>query len=338
MVDTNGDGIIQQSEAQAVTSLRLPGLSTINSFGGLEHFSNLSKLVIEIEFTDTLLLNTYSQLETFDLRSNSFSNVDFTNSNIRRLFLGDYFSYVSLPDDVDLTPLTNLEEFGIISGTLNSITFANPANIIALSIISPFPNLDLSTYPNLKELGLENYSGTSLDLTNNLLLEEIHLQDNPNLLNINGIALLSHLNTVRINTSIGLSSTSYPLNLQINGLSIENIIVWMCNSVTLTNLIDVDEVSLLNIATSIDINNIQSGQITTPWEIIPWARDSQIRIHSDNNLQPSVSVRNSFVEKISFNDFVQDSVDLSSNKLRPLRKAGDLIADQCFGFFVAFSL
>ncbi|NQY29214.1 MAG: hypothetical protein HRT69_07065, partial [Flavobacteriaceae bacterium] len=80
-VDTNNDGEIQVSEAEAVMSLKIPGSVEINSFVGIEVFVNLQSLIIQENDAYSLDISSNTSLVKLHLLDmGDLSSLDVSNN------------------------------------------------------------------------------------------------------------------------------------------------------------------------------------------------------------------------------------------------------------------
>lgn len=173
-VDSNNDGEIQVSEAEAVKGLRFDN-GYFLSTSGIEHFTNLE----------------YLYCFNIDFPSLDLSN----NVNLKYVIVG-YTNQFPM-ETIDVSNCTNLEELILPALGLGTLFLDNTPNLINIDVqennlstinlddcinlemfdggSNPFTELHLENNINLKRLGLVNSQVTSLDLTNNINLEEMDL-------------------------------------------------------------------------------------------------------------------------------------------------------------------
>jgi len=150
--DTNGDGAIQVSEAEAVDYFRF-GDEMMTDLTGWEAFRNATHISIEVlDLIDSIDLSIHPQMEELSLINNtSLVNINLASNTILRQI---YSSRTSLPF-LDLS--NNL--------LLDTLYFSN------------FPHdLDLSNQVNLSSLTIRDAEMTSLDLTQNTNLTFLRLE------------------------------------------------------------------------------------------------------------------------------------------------------------------
>ena len=152
-IDTNGDGEIQVTEAQAIKHLNV-GSSNIGNTTGIEAFTNL------------IYLSTYN---------NQITNINLSaNLNLKYLWLNN-----NLITSIDLAQNESLEWIHLNSNQLNSI---NVINLISLGFLDAGNNqltgIDISTNLALYQLVLTQNQLTSIDVSNNVNLTSLHLNYN----------------------------------------------------------------------------------------------------------------------------------------------------------------
>ena len=136
IADTNGDGEIQVSEAEAVTGL-IVSYYSIESLEGIQSFSNLEVLKSRGNFVETVDLSQNSQLEWLHLSTNPLISLDVSqNINLKRLWVyNNDLSALDVSQNVNLESLrcytNNLIELNIANGNNtildNFLAFENPA-------------------------------------------------------------------------------------------------------------------------------------------------------------------------------------------------------------------
>lgn len=199
VIDTNGDGEIQVSEAELVTEINVSSTS-VSSIQGLEAFVNLIELVLSnfsyynsdlvIENLPNLFslslssfsassvsLNNLPSLTEVNIALNdneSFNTVDFNNcNNLEILYLSDTF-YIS---GLDLSQFVNLKEIQLYAlNFLENLDISNNTHIEIFTLIATgISDLDFSNQPNLQSIGVYWQSLNSINLSDNQNLNSISL-------------------------------------------------------------------------------------------------------------------------------------------------------------------
>ena len=256
IIDTNGDGEIQVSEAQAIKVLSVsspPGNNNITDLTGIESFTNL-----------IYLSSTYNEINSINLTQN-------IELKILKLY------GCGLYNNLNLSQNTNLITLECSSSGLTNLNLTNNVNLEYLDCDSNFlTNLDLSQnlslkylycnnnqlsnlsvagMTNLKRLIVFNNNLTSLNLSNLTSLEDLmcgsnqltslNLFDLVSLKNIqcdsNSLTNLDFSNNINLNNILCSDNQINTINL--NGLI--NLYVLKCNNNLLTSL-DVSELINLN--------------------------------------------------------------------------------------------
>lgn len=185
-VDSNNDGEIQVTEAEAVLGLVMGGFG-IHSLEGIQSFININNL--------TCLGN---QLTSLDVSS---------NLNLRYLNCKDnLISSLIIPQELDLEYLLCYQN------QITSLDVSHYENLIRLSCgTNPIENLDVTQNPYLEHLGCGGSLLTSLDVTQNPNLKKLFFWENQ----INSINLSQNPNLERMqadyNLLTSLDVTNSPL-------------------------------------------------------------------------------------------------------------------------------
>jgi hypothetical protein len=175
VVDTNGDGEIQVSEAQNVYKLFLNNRS-ISNLTGIRSFSNL-----------TYIWSAYNSITAADLSGlSNLSEIDFTNNyqmasiNLQGVTALEEISIGhSIITDLDVSSCTNLRKLNCQLSNLTSLDVSMLPNLEILFLNdNNLTVVDVSMLPNLKTLALDSNQITSLDVSSNLSLNYLTCRDN----------------------------------------------------------------------------------------------------------------------------------------------------------------
>lgn len=173
-IDTNGDGEIQLSEAQAIKYLDLVG-SNISNLEGINSFSNLTVLychensIVNLNLnpsanlkrfacsenllTGMLDLTIFPNLQTFDCRFNQLTALNLQGLSHLKEFICDANRLTSL----DVSNLPSLTGFECTSNLLTEINTNGSTNISGIVLDdNPFTALDFSGLINLIDLEFYN--------------------------------------------------------------------------------------------------------------------------------------------------------------------------------------
>jgi len=201
VIDLDGDGEIQCSEAEAFTSNLNLYSKNISNLTGIEAFTNITYL---------------------DCGSNQISNIDLSsNTNLQNVYLND-----NQLTSIDLSNNVNLKYFVIDNNQLTSIDFSNNPELLYLQIKNnSLTSLDLSNNIKLTNVECENNSITSLDLTANIYLKSLFCQNNEltTLSNNNGLQTLRCQNNQLTNLNVSNFPQLESLFCQDNNLTVLDI-------------------------------------------------------------------------------------------------------------------
>jgi hypothetical protein len=183
IVDTNGDGEIQYSEAANISLLNVANRS-IEDLTGLEAFMNITSLnaglnhtLIDINVQVLPLLEDLSipqcNLYTLDLsnnpnlrqlscESNNFSTLDFSHNP----FLYYIHAQANRLTSINLTGLTALTDLSVANNLLTSIDLTGFPNLMFLNVVANgLTSLSLQGLGMLQELACDENGIDSLDTT-----------------------------------------------------------------------------------------------------------------------------------------------------------------------------
>lgn len=188
VIDTNGDGEIQCTEASAYSGRLI--LNNANAVGvadltGIEFFDNTPYILLSGQSSLTSIDTSGNTALTFlDASNSSISTIDVTqNVNLETLSVYDAPNLT----DLDVTQNTVLTFLELGLNDLSSLDLS--ANTILDSfVLEGNPNLstlDFSNNTNLFDLTIENSGLTSIDLSNNGGLGEVGIYNNSNLTELN---------------------------------------------------------------------------------------------------------------------------------------------------------
>ena len=217
-VDTNNDGEIQVSEAEAVIGLNnFP--SGINDLTGIEYFTNLVNLdtpsgITSLNVTQNILLEQLycgnSQLTTLDVSQNvnlirfgcaysELTTLDVTqNVHLEELSVSE--NQIS---SLDLSQNVNLEKLWVDSNELSSLDVSQHPNLFWLYCgRNQLTNINVSQNPYLRLFGCEYNQLTNIDLSQNDRLVELNCSNN----------LITDLDTSQNSDLVSLKSNDNSLN------------------------------------------------------------------------------------------------------------------------------
>jgi len=226
-IDSNGDGEIQVSEAQAIIYLNING-SGINNLSGLENFTNLFSFGIFDNPVNNINLSGLSNLHWLSIEDTNITNVDLSSVPLLTyiwLSEGDF-------ETVDVSMLPNLVYFE--------------------SQASELIHMDFSQNPLLTYVNCRNSHVTSLNVSQNTALTTLYCDNNQlTSLNISGLSSLNIINCAQnflatINTEganpTGLDCSYNPLT-QLDASEMTNLISVNIQN-TLLSSVDLSECPL----------------------------------------------------------------------------------------------
>jgi len=205
-IDTNSDGEIQVSEANAYTGDIIPSRSLypIVDITGIEYFTNITTLSCEniplgsvdlsknIELTYLNLANC--QLNNIDLSKNSkLQTLIINNNNLTNLDLINNTNLTSLNcaanklPHLDISFLRKLIQIGCGANEFSSIDFSTNGllDLVDISKSPKIRTLDFSTNFELRDLRCDDSDLRTLDLSANNKLEVLTCTGNPRLKSLN---------------------------------------------------------------------------------------------------------------------------------------------------------
>ncbi|MAP53908.1 T9SS type A sorting domain-containing protein [Altibacter sp.] len=201
IIDTNTDGEIQLSEAQALTgglfingTFANPGL--ISDLTGIEAFVNITELNCSFNQIGSLPLTNNLLLEKIDARNNLLSALDVSlqtslielnvrNNNHIALDVSNNVAleilYCDSNDikDLDTSANTAITYLEISNNQISSLDLETNVNLETLSAnFNALGTLDLSNQSMLKRLDCTVCELTSLDISNSIALENLYVPAN----------------------------------------------------------------------------------------------------------------------------------------------------------------
>lgn len=215
-VDTNNDGEIQVTEAEAVLVLNLNGrLGGVSSIQGIESFVNVTWLDASNSGLLTLVdISQLVNLESLSIRSCELTNLDVTHNinlkyidcgfnmltslNISQNILLEELRCYSMGFGTNVLDVSNnpyLHTLYLSALGLDAIDVSQNTNLEILDLWNNQVNsLDVSQNLKLVELQLEGNNLTSLDISQNTLLEELSVWSNE----ITSLDVSSNTNLIRL--------------------------------------------------------------------------------------------------------------------------------------------
>jgi hypothetical protein len=263
-VDTDGDGVfdstadfnndnqIQLSEAQQVSRFKFNSLAhNIEDLGGFENFSDLIFLEVTTIDINQLDFSIWQSLQTLKL-SSSIDSFTFDNP------LLTHFELQNVGFNNPLFDLTNLEYVRVQSSHLtDNLIFGTHNNLEELRILDgDYSSLNLSGMPALKYLTIDEFIGTSIDISNCTLLEEFHFRYTDNLHSIVGSEASTYLEKIDFIQDGYNNNIPSNLDLIFSNQDLKDIEIRGVNSFSLSNNnVAIGDLELWFINESINIHN-----------------------------------------------------------------------------------
>ncbi len=194
-VDTNGDGEIQVSEAENITSLNL-GSKNISSLQGISSFTKLKSLNCQINKLSSIDLSKNVALTLLNLDGNKITSIDLSkNTALTNLQL-----YSNQLTSIDISKNTTLTYLSLSSNQLTSIDVSKNTALAHLRLSSnQLTSIDVSKNTALTHLHLNSNQLTSIDISKNTTLTYLSLSSN-------------QLTSINISKNTALTSLDMSLN------------------------------------------------------------------------------------------------------------------------------
>ncbi|MBM6498635.1 T9SS type A sorting domain-containing protein [Flavobacterium macrobrachii] len=159
VIDTNNNGEIETSEAEAVVILFLSS-SNISDLTGIEYFTNLKRLECIFNNLTTINLSSLTSLNWLQCRNNQITSLDLSN-------------------------LTQLKNLSCSNNLLTLLNISHQPELEILIISNNYiSSLDFSNNPLLERVYCGGNLISSLDFSNNPAFFDLGCRNNPNLTTI----------------------------------------------------------------------------------------------------------------------------------------------------------
>lgn len=292
VIDINGDGEIQTSEASNVYSINL-SKSNISSLVGIKSFNNLTNLfcpdnqIVDLDVSGMLNLTELycnenkinnlnllglTNLTTLFCRQNNITNLDLGGYNmLKTLYAGlNPISYLNI------TAFSSLQILDYQDANISNFDVSKFKNLVTLYCVNTnTDNLNLKGLVHLKELYCSENNLTTLDLSDQVNLTNLNCYDNP-LLNLD-IEQLVKLEVLTIGQnnfeSIDLSNSKELIFISAERSSLKSIDLSYASHLDSFNII---ENSLLEIV------NLKNGSIEKDYSLIKY-NDKLKYVCTDDN-------------------------------------------------------
>lgn len=184
VIDTNGDGEIQVSEALNVYVLNITGQqgNAIADLTGISEFTNLVVLNASSNALTSLQISGLPYLQSLSLRNNNLSNVSL--SNLNSIHTVDVVN--NQLESIDISALPSLVTLESNNNLLTTIILNNNNGLLNLHAAdNKLTTLALEQAPNLSNLYLKNNLFTTIDAGQLTGLNNFDFSNNPNLISFN---------------------------------------------------------------------------------------------------------------------------------------------------------
>lgn len=264
-IDTNGDGEIQVTEAEAyMYDIYLSGIYNIVDLTGIEAFVNIQGLDV----------SAHNNLTDMNLSSNtSLTSLDVSNCALTQLDLNENIALETLfltsnpITSIDLSSNVALKYLHAGSTAITNLDLSNNQVLEGLYIGSnQFSSINLTGLTSLTEINGDYGQLPSIDLTSNIALESLYLHSNQLTSldisnNINLISVVADFNELSSIVVSGANSLEY-LSVQSNLLS--NIDLTNTNSLSELQIQNNQLISLNTTgATNLAFLDASNNQLTT---------------------------------------------------------------------------
>ncbi|MCH7534720.1 MAG: T9SS type A sorting domain-containing protein [Bacteroidetes bacterium] len=247
LINTNGDGEIQVTEATAFTGGIYVGLYGISDLTGIEAFTALTTLYCYGNSLPSLDVSQNTALTTLQCHSNSLPSLDVSNNTA----LTELYCYKNSLTGLDVSSNTALTYLSCGSNSLTSLDVSSNTALTGLSCRwNSLTGLDVSNNTALTHLYCYSNSLTVLDVSNNTALIVLACGNNP----LTGLDV--SMNTALIGLYCGINSLTV-LDVSNNTALTE----LHCYYNSLTNLDISNNTALtelycyVNFLTSLDVSN-----------------------------------------------------------------------------------
>ena len=179
VIDTNGDGEIQVSEAEAVTGILNISYNSfeekITNMTGIEAFVNITDLYFTFQMVSNIDLSNNLKLKKLDCSGNVLTSLNVSNN----VLLTDLYCPVNKLTSLDLSSNTELINLKFGNNLLETIDLSKNLYLTELNCYSNrLSALDVSNNILLKSLYCVSSDLVSLDLSKNTLLDKLDCSNN----------------------------------------------------------------------------------------------------------------------------------------------------------------
>lgn len=159
-INDNGYAVMKEEDVLATEVLDFDwGQYTITSLSGIEHFVNLTTIIVADTGLETCDFSQNTKLTHVNVQSNNLTSLDLSHCpELNQL----YCQYMPNLTKIDLTGCTKLWNFQAQGTGITELTIPNPAAMDNFLIPSGL-TVDLNLYTNLTGLGVMNSNLDNLD-------------------------------------------------------------------------------------------------------------------------------------------------------------------------------
>ncbi|SNR15434.1 InlB B-repeat-containing protein [Tenacibaculum jejuense] len=173
-IDTNRDGEIQVSEAEAYNGELIINNNNISDLTGIEAFTNIITLSFENNNVTNVDLSQNTELKNLNCFNNKINSLDL-NNNIE---LTNLRAYSNLITGIDISNCDKLSVIDLRNNLLNTINTNAQADLFLLDLGSNnLSSIDLTQNTKLQFLSLgQNQNLSTLDVSNTPLLRRLEIR------------------------------------------------------------------------------------------------------------------------------------------------------------------
>jgi len=234
-INTNGDGEIQVSEAQAFTGTISCGFLDISDLTGIEAFVNIKSLFCNNNFLTALDLSNNTALETLSCGFNGLSTLNISN-NTALISLNCFLNNLTT---LDVSNNTNLTSLACGDNNLTVLDVSNNTALVTLDCLgNSLTTLDVNNNTSLEVLNFGMNLLTTINISNNVALTELWCAGNQlTALDLNNTTALKRLYCYNNQLTFLDLSNNTSLNIvqcnnnQLDGLNLKN-----GNNISITQL------------------------------------------------------------------------------------------------------
>ena len=174
VIDTNGDGILSQTEIENVTSINVYCFE-IKDMTGLSLFTELIDLNCSCNSLTKLDVSKNTKLQTLECSNNKLSSLDVSNcTKLTRIFCD-----CNRLTSIDLSRNKALTDLQCFSNQLTKLDLSQNTKLQCLvCMMNKISSLDVSKCVDLSDLHCNENKLTKLDVSNNAELLDLHCEKN----------------------------------------------------------------------------------------------------------------------------------------------------------------